>query len=113
MMLPYMPMSDGSGGPTYDLDTVRRLVHGRRYRITGTARDDVLELGLDETDVVECILALSPGDFYKTMPAEKVPGLWQDVYRPVYCSRPLYVKVQMTTVGHDGERVVVISFKRK
>jgi hypothetical protein len=39
--------------------------------------------------------------------AEKKPGLWQDVYHPVYRGVELYVKLQVTGAA------VVISFKRK
>lgn len=43
------------------------------------------------------------------MPAKKLAGLMQDVYRPRYLGVRMYVKVQVT-----GDKItVVISFKQK
>ena len=53
------------------------------------------ELGFDESDIVECVGALSSAHFYKTMEAEKRRGFWQDVYRTEYGGIPLYVKLQL------------------
>jgi motility quorum-sensing regulator/GCU-specific mRNA interferase toxin len=55
----------------------------------------------------DCVLALTPADFYKTMESEAAPGLWQDVYRPVFSGLAMYLKLQ---ISFDGF-VVVISFK--
>jgi len=41
------------------------------------------------------------------MESETVPGLWQDVYRPVFEGLAMYLKLQ---IAFDG-LVVVISFK--
>jgi hypothetical protein len=40
------------------------------------------------------------------MPAEKKPGLMQDVYRIAYEKRRIYLKLQVA-----NDRAVVISFK--
>ena len=40
------------------------------------------------------------------MGSEAQPGLWQDVYRPVYEKIALYVKLQI-----DRDDAIVISFK--
>jgi motility quorum-sensing regulator / GCU-specific mRNA interferase toxin len=62
---------------------------------------------LEHTAASDCLLALTAADFYKSMESEAVPGLWQDVYRPVFEGLALYVKLQ---IWADG-LVVVISFK--
>ena len=49
---------------------------------------------------------LNETHFYKTMPAEKKPGLMQDVYRITYQGRRLYLKLQVVNGW-----AAVISFK--
>ena len=66
-------------------------------------------LGFDEGDIVETVLELRPPDFYKSMEAERRPGLWQDVYRASRRGFRLYVKLQL---GFDGY-AVVIQFERR
>ncbi|HEY0037069.1 MAG TPA: type II toxin-antitoxin system MqsR family toxin [Longimicrobium sp.] len=93
--------------PTYDLSEIQRQIRTGRYVVTGSSRAGAELLGLDESDVVACVGLLTRVDFYKSMPSEQVPGMWQDVYRPTYEGRALYVKLQQR-----GDRlVVVISFK--
>lgn len=99
--------------PYYPLTQVQALADAGRYRITGTALTDAGELGFDQTDIKACVLALSIADFHKSMPAQRQAGLFQDVYRPIYCGHQLYVKVQITRWDATDETVVVISFKRK
>jgi hypothetical protein len=41
------------------------------------------------------------------MPAEKIPGLWQDVYKIHYQGVRVYLKLQIGASGHS----VIISFK--
>lgn len=101
-----------SSRPTYDLADVQRLASSPLNRvITGAAFNGAGELGLDEGAIVDCVLSLDVACFYKTMPAEKRPGSWQDVYRPTFEGFALYVKVQIVEEYPD-ETVVVISFKR-
>ena len=49
---------------------------------------------------------LHESHFYKTMPAEKRAGLWQDVYRLSFCGVRVYLKVQMNAAG----QAVIVSF---
>ena len=98
-------------GPTYDLARVVALIATKRYRITGLAVKEAGELGFDESDIVECVGALSSAHFYKTMDADRRPGFWQDVYRTEHGGIPLYVKVQLEGMNAD-ELLVVIQFKR-
>ena len=41
-------------------------------------------MGMDTTAIETCVLGLTGDDFFKTMPAEKIAGLFQDVYRPQF-----------------------------
>lgn len=102
-----------ASAPTYALEEVKRLIAAGACRVTTTAehhaRDD---LGLTRDALLRCVRQLSGRDFYKTMPSEKMPGHFQDVYRRVF-ETPLhqggievYCKVQIV----QG-RTVVISFK--
>ena len=93
--------------PTYDLGEIQAKVQAGLYWVTVSARRGAAAVGLSEPDIVSCVLSLRAADFYKTMEAEAAPGLWQDVYRPVYHQTALYVKLQ---VERDGD-AIVISFK--
>ncbi|MGI9178971.1 MAG: type II toxin-antitoxin system MqsR family toxin [Longimicrobiaceae bacterium] len=95
--------------PVYDLREIQRRVRAGEYLITAAAQRGVVALALDEGDVVACVLELRDSDFFKSMESELMPGLWQDVYRPVYQSTPLYVKLQIRA----DAGAVVISFKRR
>jgi motility quorum-sensing regulator/GCU-specific mRNA interferase toxin len=94
-------------GSTYDLGEIQAKVRAGLYWITVSARRGAAALGLTEADIVSCVLSLSAAEFYKTMEAEAVPGLWQDVYRPLYHQTALYVKLQI----ERGGDAIVISFK--
>lgn len=96
---------------TYSLALIKKLMAMRRWVITGSSQRSAAAMGLDEQDIVDCILALHENCFYKTMPAELRPGTWQDVYRPRFAGLDLYVKVQVVGTSPD-DTVVVISFKR-
>jgi hypothetical protein len=92
---------------SYELAEVRKLISEQQYTITVTALQDALSLGFDDQDICECIIEqLSETHLYKTMPAEKKPGLMQDVYRITYEGQPIYLKLQIC-----DEKAVVISFK--
>ncbi len=91
----------------YELSEIRRLVSQGRYTITRAAQEGADALNIQSAGIVECVGQLTPADFYKTMPAQKAPGLWQDVYRPRYRGNRLYVKLQISRAGN-----VVVSFKR-
>jgi motility quorum-sensing regulator/GCU-specific mRNA interferase toxin len=105
-------MTDPSG-PTFDLATVKALVSTGYFVLTKSALSGLGELGFDQADAQSCILAMTASDFQKTMPSEAAPGRFQDVYKPVYCGQPLYVKIQIALDKHTNQVVVVISFKRK
>lgn len=94
--------------PTYPLQEIKKLISENMYRITQSALNGALELNLDENDICECICdTLTEDDFYKTMPSEVMPSLWQDVYKVRFHRIPIYLKMQI----NKKKNVVVISFK--
>ena len=96
--------------PTYSLALIKKLVSEGRRNITRSALRDAFDLGMEESDIDECVCeVLTEDDFYKTMPAEKVSGLWQDVYHVEFSGFLIYLKVQINLVSN----AVVISFKLK
>lgn len=102
---------DRSRTPSYDLEEVQRLV-GQGViscKVSRMALRGAADLGLLYEHVVESVLLLEPGDFYKTMPSEQVPGSWQDVYRSTYRGLQLYIKLQINAAG----LAVVIQFKER
>lgn len=96
----------------YALELVKALIANRQYRVTLSASQGAGALGIDERDVLDCVLALDESQFFKSMDSLKVAGLRQDVYRPRWAGFDLYVKVQI--VGeHPADTAVIISFKRR
>ena len=94
--------------PFHNLSLIKGLMRERQYRITGSAQQGALSMGFDEENIYECILDfLNETHFYKAMPSETFPELWQDVYKINYRGYRIYLKLQ---IGHTG-RSVVISFK--
>ncbi len=100
------------GAPRYDLQEVITLMGTRQYSISSSAQLSAGSLGFDEEDIVACVCSLTPIDLHKTVEAERIPGLWQDVYHTRYGGYLLYVKVQIRQEP-DGRKAVVISFKEK
>jgi hypothetical protein len=105
-MLPYDEQT-----PTYDLQQMQWLVGQGEFSrvISYVAAEGANEIGFSREDIVEAILSLTREDFYKSMEAERFPGLWQDVYHLWYRGVHLYIKLQVDLKG----RAVVIQFKRK
>jgi len=72
-----LPSSGGqSHAPTYDLEEVQRLVGQGTIscKVSRVALRGAAALNLLNEHVVDAVLLLSPGDFYKSMPSEQVPG---------------------------------------
>jgi motility quorum-sensing regulator / GCU-specific mRNA interferase toxin len=96
--------------PTYQLSQIKLLIRELKFSITGTAADEAWALGYEEDDIVKCVLALEPSELHKTMESERIPGLWQDVYRTKLDGKVIYLKLQIEQkYGH----AVVIQFKEK
>lgn len=66
-------------------------------------------VGWDESDVQACVMLLDEGDLLKSQPHNTRPGVWLDIYKPVYEGETLYVKF---TEHEDGRTVLVLSFCR-
>lgn len=99
------------GDPTYDLRELQRLIGQGRISssVTEAAQEGAALLGLGEDDIVEAVLALTPDHFYKSMEAERFPGLWQDVYHLEFRGVSLYIKLQCSPRG----LAVVVQCKRR
>ena len=107
-MLPY---ESSRSVARYDLELMLELVgQGKLTRvITTAARDGGRECGFEEDELVEAVLALTTTDFYKSMEAEKRPGMRQDVYHSSFRGVELYIKLQISPEGD----AVIIQFKAK
>jgi motility quorum-sensing regulator / GCU-specific mRNA interferase toxin len=67
--------------PHYDLTAVQAIVADpNRQPFTRTSLQGGLALGLKEAEMRSVVLALSRGDFYKSMTTKWDPRTWQDVY---------------------------------
>jgi motility quorum-sensing regulator / GCU-specific mRNA interferase toxin len=68
--------------PRHDLKAIKEVFSDtKRLSITGSALKDAAALGYGSEEIIEVIQSMERGHFYKTMPSEKRPGYWQDVYR--------------------------------
>lgn len=100
---------------TYSLEEIKALIHSNRYFITTKALNTAAaDFDFTAEDIINSVLNLQPTFFYKTMPAEKRPELYQDVYKaPISVKHQVitaYIKVQIQE-NHLKEVAVIISFK--
>jgi hypothetical protein len=94
---------------TYSLTAVKQLASDGKYFITVTALKSAAVIGFDDESIVECIVEeLEETHFYKTMAANSVPGLMQDVYKIRFDGRRVYLKLQI----NRSRTAVIISFKQ-
>ena len=94
--------------PTYPLALVKGLILAGKCIVTRAAQASAADdFGFGEEQIKKTILASTVHNFYKTMPAEKNPGLMQDVYHRQIGGQMAYVKLQVQ------DDVVIISFKKK
>lgn len=91
--------------PHCPLNVVKVLIEAGKVRTTHSARTGAAALDLDYHGMLAVILALKPGDFYKSMTTHADHRLWQDVYRPTTEVGDIYLKL---TVIDD---VLIVSFK--
>ena len=91
--------------PHYKLAIVKALVEAGKTRTTHAARAGANELGLEFSDMLAVVMALTPADFYKSMTTHADPTVWHDVYRPSTSAGDVYLKL---TVIDD---VLIVSFK--
>ncbi len=98
------------GEATYNLYELQRLLRNPATGIvTAEAEINASSLGIvGKEEIVAIILRLRPDEIYKTMPAKKKSGLWQDVYKTMEANNALYIKLQKSYNGKG----VVIQLKR-
>ena len=66
---------------TYDLDGIKAAFASvKDLRMTGSARQCTVKLGLTLEDIVFIIQSLTPRNFYKSMTTYSDSRIWQDVY---------------------------------
>lgn len=46
-------------GPTYDLKTIQSYIRSGRYRVTLSAKQGAVALGMDTEDIETCVLGLN------------------------------------------------------
>jgi motility quorum-sensing regulator/GCU-specific mRNA interferase toxin len=94
--------------PSYSLSQLKGLIGSGKYRITVSCFQSALLMGFSDEDISDCIVNfLEPSHFYKTIAAEQMPGLMQDVYKITYEGKRVYLKLQVSQSGH----AVIVSFK--
>ena len=91
--------------PHCKLALVKTLAEAGKVRVTHAARLGATALGLDLSDMLAVVMALTPTDFYKSMTTHADHTVWQDVYRPSTHAGDVYLKL---TVMDD---VLIVSFK--
>jgi motility quorum-sensing regulator/GCU-specific mRNA interferase toxin len=91
--------------PHCKLVVVKTLIEAGKVRATRSARLGATALGLELSDMLDVVMALTPADFYKSMTTHADYTVWQDVYRPSTRADDVYLKL---TVIND---VLIVSFK--
>ena len=91
--------------PHCKLTVVKALIQAGKVRTTHSARLGATALGLELSDMLVVLIALTPADFYKSMTTHADHTVWQDVYRPSTPAGDVYLKL---TVIDD---VLIVSFK--
>jgi motility quorum-sensing regulator / GCU-specific mRNA interferase toxin len=103
-------MPEQKDRPTHDLEAIKAVFSDtKNLNITGSALRDAAAIGYGSEEIIEVIQTIEAGHFYKTMASEKVPGLWQDVYRVPDAGLELYVKFTSDTVTEFK----LLSFKER
>ncbi|MCG2585974.1 type II toxin-antitoxin system MqsR family toxin [Massilia sp. TS11] len=91
--------------PHCKLSVVKSLAKAGKVRTTNAARNGATELGLEFSQMLEVVMALTSSDFHKSMTTHADSSIWQDVYRPSTNVGDVYLKL---TVIED---VLIVSFK--
>lgn len=91
----------------YPLDLVRSIATGGDVRFTQRVEFHLAQRGWYESDVIRCLLELTPCDFWKSQRHRLRTGAWLDIYKPQFLGGPMYVKF---TLHEDGRSVLVLSF---
>jgi motility quorum-sensing regulator/GCU-specific mRNA interferase toxin len=95
--------------PTYDLEGFRQEFRtARALRMTRSAQDATLRLGLTLDDVVQVVQGMKRSNFYKSMTSHADHRVWQDVYHVPWRGLVLYVKLTVDEFGR-----LILSMKEK
>jgi motility quorum-sensing regulator/GCU-specific mRNA interferase toxin len=95
--------------PTYALAGFREEFSSvRALRMTRTAQDAMLRLGMTLQDVVQVVQSMTRRHFYKSMTSHADHRVWQDVYHVPWGPLVLYVKLTMDDLGR-----LILSMKEK
>ncbi|SRR5579883_1764971 len=96
--------------PNYSLEEIKLTFNTiEKLNMTFSSMHGQYKLGFSDQEVVDAIQALTPSDFYKSMPPNhKSYFAWHDVYKPTFNNIDLYIKFQ---VDKRGE--MIISFKAR
>ncbi len=95
--------------PHYALDSIQRAFSTETsLRMTRSAQNTSLALGLSLSDVVEVVQRTNRMHFYKSMTSLADARIWQDVYHVPFQGLVLYVKFTTDSLDH-----LLISFKER
>ena len=90
--------------PTYNLDEARSLVAQGDYILTKKVTDWLINHGFDSSETVEEVFhSLSEEGFHKTIPLDKRPDTYADVYFADLEDEQWYVKF---FIEDGGSRIV-------
>ncbi|MCL2791247.1 MAG: type II toxin-antitoxin system MqsR family toxin [Desulfobulbus sp.] len=93
--------------PHYKLPAVKALVGAGKVRATASAYNGARELAINDlAGMCAVVLALTPGDFYKSMTTHADHRIWQDVYH-AKTERGNEVYLKLTVI----DDVLIVSFK--
>jgi hypothetical protein len=96
--------------PRFSLARVRELARAGypHVLVTRSAAAGAIELNMAVPEVVDCVCGLTEDDYEQTLESIRIPGTFQDVYKPRYQGFAIYLKVRLV----DDRQTIVISFKR-
>lgn len=77
--------------PHCSLSDVKAMINAGKVRATKTAREGAVALGLGFDAMITVVLALTVGDFHKSMTTHADHRVWQDVYRPTTAVGEVYL----------------------
>ena len=92
--------------PHYGLADVDRLIQLGQIRVTRSAREGAIALGIDFPGMIAVVAKLTIRDFYKSMTTHADHTIWQDVYHAkAPDGRRIYLKLTII------DSILIVSFK--
>lgn len=98
-------LAEGEVTPTLQADGGQSIGGGRQSSSDPFGQTGASALGMEFSEVLAVVMALTPADFYKSMTTHADHTVWQDVYRPSTPAGDVHLKL---TVMDD---VLIVSFK--